>query len=62
VDAEKTETRREELKKGRTEPLPQFDHGPIPPLEEQREEIAETRRHFDEWLSKELGGQNDREG
>jgi N-methylhydantoinase B len=62
VDAEKTETRREELKKGRTEPLPQFDHGPIPPLEEQREEIAETRRHFDEWLSKELGGQNDGEG
>jgi N-methylhydantoinase B len=55
VDAEQTESRREELKEGRTDPLPQFDHGPLPSLEEQREEVAETRRRFDEWLSEELG-------
>jgi hypothetical protein len=27
----------------------------LPSLEEQREEVAESRRRFDEWLSKELG-------
>lgn len=37
------------------EKLPQFDYDPLPSFEEQREEVAETRRRFDEWLSKELG-------
>ena len=55
VDTEKTESRREELKKERTDPLPEFDHGPLPSLEKQREEVIETRRRFDEWLSEELG-------
>jgi hypothetical protein len=27
----------------------------LPSLEKQREEVAEARRRFDEWLSKELG-------
>jgi hypothetical protein len=27
----------------------------LPSLEEQRKEVAETQRRFDEWLSKELG-------
>jgi N-methylhydantoinase B len=55
VDTEKTKSRREELKKERTDPLLEFDHGPLPSLEEQREEVIETRRRFDEWLSEELG-------
>ncbi len=55
VDAEETEARREELKGQRTDPLPEFDHGPLPSLEEQREEVSETRRRFDEWLSEERG-------
>jgi N-methylhydantoinase B len=55
VDEEKTEARREELKSQRTDPLSQFDHGPLPSLEEQREEVSETRRRFDEWLSEERG-------
>jgi len=55
VEAEETEARREELRSERPEELPQFDHGPLPSLEEQREEVAESRRRFDEWLSKELG-------
>ena len=55
VDAEETEARREELRSERPEELHQFDHGPLPSLEEQREEVAESRRRFDEWLSKELG-------
>jgi N-methylhydantoinase B len=54
VDAEATEARRGELCLERPEELPQFDHGPLPSLEEQREEVAESRRRFDEWLSKEL--------
>ena len=37
------------------EKLPQIDYGPLLSLEEQREEVAETRRRFDERLSKELG-------
>jgi N-methylhydantoinase B len=55
VAAEETEARREELRSERPEKLPQFDHGPLPSLEEQREEVAESRRRFDEWLSKERG-------
>src|SRR5215210_6861794 len=51
VDAEHTGSRREELKSRRIEPLPQFDHGPLPSLEEQREEVSQSRRRFDEWLS-----------
>ncbi len=62
VETEKTEARREELLAGRSEELPQFDHGPLPSLEEQRKEVAETRRRFDEWLSKELGGPNGKKG
>ena len=59
VDASATESRREELRGSRGE-LPAFDHGPLPPLEEQRRMIAETRRRFNEWLSQELGGTNGR--
>jgi N-methylhydantoinase B len=61
VDAQKTEAKREELKGSRGE-LPDFDHGPLPPLEEQRRIIAETRRKFNEWLSHELGGTNGSRG
>jgi N-methylhydantoinase B len=55
VDEEETGNRREELRGQRDGDLPQFDHGPLPSIEEQRKEVAETRRRFDEWLSKELG-------
>ena len=61
VDAQKTEAKREELRGSRGE-LPDFDHGPLPPLEEQRRIIAETRRKFNEWLSHELGGTNGSRG
>jgi N-methylhydantoinase B len=54
VDAAATESRREETKGRRTEP-PDFDHGELPPLSEQRRIIADTRRAFNEWLSGELG-------
>jgi N-methylhydantoinase B len=54
VDAGATRARREEIKAERGE-LPNFDHGPLPSLDEQREVIAETRREFNEWLSGELG-------
>ena len=57
VDAEGTESRREELRASRGE-SPGFDHGPLPPLEEQRRVIAATRLRFNEWLSGELGGAN----
>ena len=56
VNAVQTESRREGLRGQRDGELPQFDHGPLPPLEEQRRLIAETRRKFNEWLSHELGG------
>ena len=55
VDPDATESRREELRGERGE-LSGFDHGPLPPLEEQRAKVAETRREFNEWLSSELGG------
>ncbi len=55
VDPGATESRREELRGERGE-LSGFDHGPLPPLEEQRAKVAETRREFNEWLSSELGG------
>ena len=54
VDAGATGSKREEIKASRGE-SPGFDHGELPPLEEQRLTIAETRRKFDEWLSGELG-------
>ena len=54
VDAGATESKREEIKAGRGE-SPRFDHGDLPPLDEQRRMIAETRRKFNEWLSGELG-------
>jgi len=54
VDALATEARREEIRGGRGDLL-DFDHGDLPPLEEQRRAIAETRREFNEWLSGELG-------
>ncbi|MGB3684065.1 MAG: hydantoinase B/oxoprolinase family protein [Rubrobacteraceae bacterium] len=58
VDADATESRREGIRSSR-EDLPNFDHGPLAALDEQRREIAETRRDFNEWLSGELGaGQN----
>jgi N-methylhydantoinase B len=59
VDASVTGSKREEIRGSRGE-LPAFDHGPLPPLEEQRRMIAETRRTFNEWLSRELGGTNGR--
>jgi N-methylhydantoinase B len=49
-----TESRREEIRESRGE-SPGFDRGELPPLEEQRRMIAETRRAFNEWLSGELG-------
>ena len=54
VDQDATESGREELRGQRGELL-NFDHGPLPSLEEQRANIAETRRNFNEWLSGELG-------
>jgi N-methylhydantoinase B len=54
VDAGRTESKREEIKASRDE-SPGFDHGDLPPLDEQRRMIAETRRKFNEWLSGELG-------
>ena len=54
VDAGATESKREEIKANRDD-LPNFDHGILPALDEQRKEIAETRRAFNEWLSGELG-------
>jgi N-methylhydantoinase B len=54
VDAAATESKRAEIKENRGE-LPAFDHGELPPLEEQRRIIAGTRRAFNEWLSAELG-------
>jgi N-methylhydantoinase A/oxoprolinase/acetone carboxylase beta subunit len=54
VDAGVTGSRREEIKASRGE-SPGFDHGDLPPLDEQRRMIAETRRKFNEWLSGELG-------
>ncbi|MCA1695136.1 MAG: hydantoinase B/oxoprolinase family protein, partial [Actinobacteria bacterium] len=54
VDDGATEKKREELKSGRGELL-EFDHGPLPSLDEQRATIARTRHEFSEWLSGELG-------
>jgi N-methylhydantoinase B len=54
VDAVATESKREEIMANRGE-SPGFDHGDLPPLDEQRRMIAETRRTFNEWLSGELG-------
>ncbi len=54
VDIDGTEARRGEIKADRPE-RPGFDRGDLPPLEEQRRVIAETRRRFNEWLSGELG-------
>ncbi len=56
VDTGATEARRNELRSGREEEPPQFDRGPVPALEEQRRHIADTRRQFNEWLSRELSG------
>ncbi|HKZ26985.1 MAG TPA: hydantoinase B/oxoprolinase family protein, partial [Rubrobacteraceae bacterium] len=54
VDASATEARRGEIDGGRGDLL-DFDHGDLPPIEEQRRAIAETRREFNAWLSGELG-------
>ena len=54
VDASATEARREEIRGGRADLL-DFDHGDLPPIEEQRRAIAQTRREFNAWLSGELG-------
>jgi N-methylhydantoinase B len=56
VDAGATARARNEIRTDRPEP-PDFDHGDLPPLDEQRRRIAETRRRFNEWLSGELGAQ-----
>jgi N-methylhydantoinase B len=58
VDAGATEARRSEISETRAEP-PGFDHGDLPPLEDQRRAVAETRRRFNEWLSGELGAARD---
>jgi len=58
VDVAATDTMREEIRDGRGDLLG-FDHGDLPPLEEQRRAIAETRREFNEWLSGELGAAGD---
>lgn len=55
VDAAATDALRDEVRAARSEPLPEFDHGPIPAVDELRAEIADTRRRFDEWLSSEVG-------
>ena len=54
VDAAATGKKREEIRGSRGD-LPGFDHGDLPPLEDQRRAVAETRREFNEWLSGELG-------
>ncbi len=54
VDSSATEAKRQEIRGGRGELLG-FDHGDLPPLDEQRRAIAATRREFNEWLSGELG-------
>jgi N-methylhydantoinase B len=54
IDAGATGSKREEISSSRDE-APGFDHGDLPPLEEQRRVIAETRRAFNAWLSGELG-------
>jgi N-methylhydantoinase B len=54
VSVEETGSKREEIRDSRGE-SPGFDHGDLPPLDEQRRVIAETRRKFNEWLSGELG-------
>src|SRR5918997_562141 len=54
VDATATASRRGQISETRAEP-PGFDHGDLPPLEDQRRAVAETRRRFNEWLSGELG-------
>jgi len=48
VDTEETEARRDGLGAERPEELPKFEHGPLPSLEEQCKEVAETQRRFDE--------------
>jgi N-methylhydantoinase B len=54
VDMEATGSKREQIR-GSRGASPGFDHGDLPPLDEQRRMIAETRRAFNEWLSGELG-------
>jgi len=54
VEEGTTGSKREEIKASRGE-SPGFDRGDLPPLDEQRRMIAETRRKFNEWLSGELG-------
>ena len=54
IDSEATESKRDEIRGSRGE-LSGFDHGELPPLDEQRRTIAGTRRAFNEWLSGELG-------
>lgn len=58
VDSEATEALRARMREARTEELPRFDHGPLPPLEEQRRLIAEDRRRFNEWSSQEAGARD----
>lgn len=53
VDEAATEARRGELRNARAEEPPRFDRGPVPPLEDQRRAIADSRRRFNEWLSRE---------
>jgi len=50
VDQEATERERERMRAERSE-LPEFDFGPLPSMEELREQIASERRGFDARLA-----------
>jgi N-methylhydantoinase B len=50
VDQEATERERERIRAERDEP-PEFDFGPLPSMEELREQIASERRDFDARLA-----------
>jgi N-methylhydantoinase B len=52
IDEAATEESRAELRAGR-DGLPQFEFGPVPPVEELRRRIAEERREFDERMARE---------
>jgi N-methylhydantoinase B len=52
VDDAATEGLRAELRAGRDD-LPQFEFGPVPPVEELRRRIAEERREFDGRMARE---------
>ena len=50
VDQESTERERERMRGERSE-LPEFDFGPLPGMDELRQQIASERREFDARLA-----------